>query len=86
MRYKNLTMEVVNNKTKLSLSPRMIIPVQTRIETITLKKLSDIPDFNIVTVSAKIAKLVRKLRLNWDCKLHFLVLACFKESVPVHQV
>ena len=58
------TMEVVNNKTKLSLSPRKIIPVQTPIKTITLKKLSDIPDFNIVTVSAKIAKAGEKVEVK----------------------
>lgn len=47
------TMEVVvNSKTKLSLSPRKIFPIQTPIET-TLKKLSDIPDFNIVSKDRK---------------------------------
>ena len=59
------TMEVViNSKMKVSLSPRKIQPVQTRIETITLKKLNNVPDFDLVTVSAKIGKASEKIEVK----------------------
>ena len=57
-------MEVVNSKTKVSLSPRKIQPVQASIETITLNELCDVPDFDIVTVSAKVGKSGEKIEVK----------------------
>ena len=57
---------VVNSETKVSLSPRKIQPVQASIETIALNKLSDVPDFDIVTVSATVGKSSEKLRYIQD--------------------
>ena len=48
----------------MSLSPRKIQPVQASIETIALNELRDVPDFDIVTVSAKVGKSGEKIEVK----------------------
>lgn len=63
-RYSEAMEVVVNNKTKMSLSPRKIQRLQASIETIPLNKLNDVPDYDFVTVSAKVGKASEKIEVK----------------------
>ena len=63
-RYSESMEVVVNQNTKVTLSPRKIQPLKVLNQTITLKQLNDMEDFDLVTVAAKIMKASNKFEVK----------------------